>query len=77
MATLLETTLNLIDTAIGPVGVKEDILVDFDIDDFVHDTIRSQGIFLQLINRVKTADSRFAANRFPVSVGGESVGGYK
>lgn len=77
MATILDSTLNLIDTAIGPVGVKEDTLVNFDIDDFVHNTVRSQAIFLQLLNKIRTADSELAENRFPVSLGGESVGGFK
>ena len=76
MAKITSSTSNLVDTAIGPVAVVNIFTTNYDIDDFVHSTVRSQGIKLQLINKVQTADPRLAKDRPPVNLDGNVIGGF-
>lgn len=76
MAKILDSTTFLTDTAIGPFATTITTLEGYDIDDFVHTTVKSQGIRLQLLYRVINADTRLTDNRPRVEVDGISVGGY-
>ena len=74
--TTTDTLVNLVDLAIGTVQVTSSIIQNFDIDAFVHTTVRSQCITLQMIYAAQTADSTLTANRPPVSIQGTTAGGY-
>lgn len=73
---IIETSSNLIDTAIGPVTHTASLVSDFDIDDYVHTTVRAQGIKMMLVRKASTSDARLAAGRTPVEINDVSVGGF-
>ena len=76
MATTVISATNLVDSAIGPVSVTVAELNNFDIDDFVHTTVRAECIKLQLINKIQTADPSLATDRPPVTIDGNTIGGF-
>lgn len=76
MAAELSSTVSLTDIAIGPLAVKEQILVDFDIDDLVHYLALDQAEKMKLYTRAKNADPDLARDRVPVVVGDVAVGGF-
>jgi hypothetical protein len=76
MATVVSTTTSLVDSGIGPLSVTNSLQSNFDIDDFVHTTVRSQCIQLQLINAIQTADPTLAAERPPLNINNNIIGGY-
>ena len=51
MATVLDSSFNLIDSAVGPLGVQKFVYQDFDIDDFTHNQVLglAQEPLLQLL----------------------------
>ena len=73
---VIDTVSNLVDTAIGPVAVTISTVQGFDIDDYVHSTVRAQGIKLQIMQAARTADPRLAKNRPPIDLDGVTLGGY-
>jgi len=76
MATEISSILSILDCAVGPVVVKEDVLTDFDIDDFVHFVNMDQGEKMNLYQKASRADEELAKDRTPVEVGDISVGGF-
>jgi len=76
MANIVTTTTSLVDTGIGPVSVINSVVDNFDIDDFVHSTVRAQCIKLQLINAIQTADPTLATNRPPLNLDNNTIGGF-
>jgi hypothetical protein len=69
-------TTTIVDTAIGPVTVVSSDVVDFDVDDLVHTTVRAQAIKLQVVRAAKLADPTLAKNRVPINIDGTTLGGY-
>jgi len=76
MATVVSSTTSLVDTGIGPVSVTSAVVNNFDIDDFVHATVRAQCIKLQLINAIQVADPTLAKDRPPLNIDNNIIGGY-
>jgi hypothetical protein len=76
MAQLTETSTHLIDTAIGPLSVTDSTYLRFDIDDFVHSTVRAQAIKLRVIFSTAQANPKLAKDRPPVDIEGVTVGGF-
>ena len=74
--TIVSESTHLVDSAIGPLAVTEKELTGFDIDDYVHTTVRSQAILLRMKEKAGTADPAFAADRPPVDIEDVSVGGF-
>lgn len=66
----------LVDSAIGPLQVRSSEAVAYDIDDYVHTTLRSQALKLQLMRYAATANKTLAKNRMPINIEGISLGGY-
>jgi hypothetical protein len=73
---IISKTSNLIDSAIGPVTLAASTLSDFDIDDYVHTTVRSQAIKNTVVYQASVADPRLADNRTPVDLEGITLGGF-
>ena len=76
MGIIKTTSTYLVDTGIGPVSVTNSEIENYDIDDFVHSTVRSQCITLQLINAIQVADPALAKNRPPLNLNGHTIGGF-
>lgn len=76
MSTVVTSATNLVDTAIGPVSVTNMLVNNFDIDDFVHTTVISQCIKLQLINAIQTASPSLAKGRPPLKIDNNIIGGF-
>jgi hypothetical protein len=71
-----KTSFNLIDSAIGPMGVQSTTYINFDIDDYVHTTVLSQAVLLKTILAAKNADPALASSRPPVNLEGTTLGGF-
>lgn len=76
MAEITETSTHLIDTAVGPLSVTDSTFVRFDVDDFVHSTVRAQAIKLRMMIAASQANSKLAKDRPPVDLDGVTVGGF-
>ena len=76
MATTLSESTNLVDSAIGPLAVREQVVEGYDIDDHVHSTARAQALQLRLKYRAQLADQRFTGDRPPIDIEDVQVGGY-
>lgn len=76
MPTIEKEETSLVDTAVGPIVVKDATYSEYDIDDFVHDVTLAQGAQLNLYNAATNVDERFTSDRLPVNVGDKKVGGF-
>lgn len=76
MISVISQSTNLVDSAIGPLAVTETEVAGFDIDDYVHTTVRAQALLLRMKERASTADPVFAKDRDPVDIEDVSVGGF-
>lgn len=76
MANEISSTLSVMDTAVGPVAIKEAIVDNYDIEDFIHDVLINHAEKLSLYQKALRADKTIAENRTPVVVGDVSVGGF-
>ena len=77
MAVEKKSTEHIIDTAIGPMSVKQTTVVGFDIDNFVQGTVDSQATYLRMLLLMDNAKPTFTKDRPPVRLGGKEVGGYE
>jgi len=66
----------ILDSAIGPLGVRQATIIGFDIDDYVHSITIAQAIQLNLIRSIQNADTGLAQDRPPMNIEGNVVGGY-
>lgn len=71
----VSSSINLIDSAVGPLGVTKTVFQNFDIDDFVHNQVIGQALQLRLIFAAATANSTLAQNRPPINIEGTTLGG--
>lgn len=77
MATTVQSEeVSLVDTAVGPISVRTAVFSGYDIEDFVHDMVMSQGVQLRVFNAAGNADQRYTGDRLPVNIGGLEVGGF-
>lgn len=76
MAREISSTLSVMDTAVGPVAIKESVVDNYDIEDFIHDVLIDHAEKLSLYQKATRADKDLAENRTPVAVGDANVGGF-
>lgn len=76
MAEVLDQKTSLLDSAVGPVAVTTTKFKNFDIDDYVSLSVKSKAEYLRLLNKATQVDPLEARNRPPVTVGGNTLGGY-
>lgn len=76
MATETDVTESVLDSAIGPLKVRQSKITGFDIDNFVSTTVDSQATHLRMLYLMDTADPRFTKDRPPVRLADKEVGGY-
>lgn len=76
MSTVLSTSFNLLDSAIGPLGVQKIVHQNFDIDDYVHTTVIGQAVHLRTIDQISKVNQTLAKNRPPMNIEGAAAGGF-
>lgn len=76
MGQVVNSTVGIADSGIGPLSVTVSTVENFDIDDFVHSVVRAQCITLQLVNAIQQANPTLAADRPPLNINGNTIGGY-
>lgn len=76
MATVVNESTVLVDSAVGPLQVNLKEVAAFDIDDYVHMTLRSEAMRVQLKRRALSVNTKLAANRPPINIEEASAGGF-
>jgi hypothetical protein len=76
MATELERTEEIVDSAVGALSVVQTTATGLDIDDFVSSAVVSQATYMQMVTLVNKVDPRYVKGRTKVTFDGVSVGGY-
>lgn len=75
--TVINSDTHLIDSAIGPLAVTTSTVEGFDIDDYVHSTVRDMAFRLQVQRIARQVNPQLAKNRMPVTLDdGTIVGGF-
>ena len=74
---VLSTQTHLVDTAVGPVSVVSQEVVGYDVDDYVHSSVREIAQRLRLYKAAIDADDSLSSGRIPVQVGNIRVGGFR